>query len=87
VIRDRFAGRLADAIRILELSVGPDVIIIGGGVSHVGEPLLTAVAAALRGQADGSPFLAALDLAGRTRLLPGTQPVGAIGAALIGSAE
>lgn len=86
VIRDRFAGRLADAIRILELSVGPDTIIIGGGVSHLGEPLLTAVAAALRAQAEGSPFLAALDLAGRTRLLPGQQPLGAIGAALIGNA-
>jgi glucokinase len=85
-IRDRFAGRLADAIRILELSVGPDAIFIGGGVSHVGEPLLTAVAAALHAQAAGSPFLAALDLAGRTRLLPGRQPVGAIGAALIGNA-
>jgi glucokinase len=85
-IADRFAGRLADAIRILELSVGPDAIIIGGGVSHVGEPLLNAIAAALRAQAAGSPFLAALDLAGRTRLLPGKQPVGAIGAALIGSA-
>jgi predicted NBD/HSP70 family sugar kinase len=86
IIRDRFAGRLAEAIRILELSVGPDAIIIGGGVSHVGEPLLAAVAAALRAQAAGSPFLAALDLAGRTRLLPGQQPVGAIGAALIGNA-
>ena len=86
VIRDRFAGRLAEAIRILELSVGPDTIIIGGGVSHVGEPLLAAVAAALRAQAEGSPFLAALDLAGRTRLLPGQQPLGAIGAALIGNA-
>ena len=85
-IRDRFAGRLADAIRILELSVGPDAIIIGGGVAHVGEPLLAAVVAALRAQAAGSSFLAALDLAGRTRLLPGQQPVGAIGAALIGNA-
>jgi predicted NBD/HSP70 family sugar kinase len=85
-IRDRFAVRLAEAIRILELSVGPDAIIIGGGVSHVGEPLLAAVAAALRAQAAGSPFLTALDLAGRTRLLPGRQPVGAIGAALIGNA-
>jgi predicted NBD/HSP70 family sugar kinase len=86
IIRDRFAGKLAEAIRILELSVGPDAIIIGGGVSHVGEPLLAAVAAALRAQAAGSPFLTALDLAGRTRLLPGQQPVGAIGAALIGNA-
>ena len=32
-----------------------------------------------------SPFLAALDLADRIRLLPGRLPVGAIGAALIGN--
>ncbi len=52
----------------------------------MGEPLLAAVAAALRAQAAGSPFLAALDLAGRVSLLPGRAPVGAIGAALIGNA-
>jgi glucokinase len=52
----------------------------------VGEPLLAAVTAALRAQAATSPFLAALDLANRTRLLPDQAPVGAIGAALIGNA-
>lgn len=41
--------------------------------------------AALRAQAATSPFLAALDLASRIRLLPGRLPVGAIGAALIGN--
>jgi len=84
--RDRFAASVADAIRMLGLAVDPAVIIIGGGVAHVGEPLLSAVTAALRAQAATSPFLAALDLANRVRLLPGQVPVAAIGAALIGDA-
>jgi predicted NBD/HSP70 family sugar kinase len=84
--RDRFAAGVADAVRMLGLAVDPAVIIIGGGVAHVGEPLLAAVTAALRAQAATSPFLAALDLASRIRLLPDQAPVGAIGAALIGNA-
>ena len=83
--RDRFAAGVADAIRMLSLAVDPAAIIIGGGVAHVGEPLLAAVTAALRSQAAPSPFLAALGLADRLRLLPGQLPVGAIGAALIGN--
>jgi glucokinase len=83
--RDRFAAGVADAVRMLGLAVDPAVIIIGGGVAHVGEQLLAAVIAALRAQAATSPFLDALDLASRVRLL-GPVPVGAIGAALIGSA-
>jgi glucokinase len=85
-VRDRYAARVADAIRMVGLSVDPAAIIIGGGVTDVGEPLLAAVTAALRSQAVTSPFLAALDLASRVRLLPGQLPVGAIGAALIGNA-
>ena len=84
--RDRFAAGVADAIRMLGLAVDPAAIIIGGGVAHVGEPLLAAVAAALRSQAAASPFLAALGLADRLSLLPGELPVGAIGAALIRNA-
>jgi glucokinase len=83
--RDRFAAGVADAIRMLALAVDPGAIIIGGGVAHVGEPLLAAVTSALRSQAAASPFLAALGLADRVRLLPGQLPVGAIGAALIGN--
>jgi predicted NBD/HSP70 family sugar kinase len=86
VIRDRFAAGLADAVRIAGLTVGPAAIIIGGGVANVGEPLLAAVTAALRAQAAASPFLTALDLAGRVSLLPGSAPAGAVGAALIGNA-
>jgi glucokinase len=84
--RDRYAAGVADAIRMVGLVIDPSVIILGGGVTDLGEPLLAAATAALRAQAAGSPFLAALDLASRIRLLPGQLPVGAIGAALIGKA-
>jgi glucokinase len=85
-VRDRFAAGVADAIRMLGLAVDPRTIIIGGGVAHLGDPLLAAVTAALRAQAATSPFLAALDLAARVRLIPAGVPVGAIGAAMIGDA-
>jgi glucokinase len=87
VVRDRFAAGVADAIRMLGLAVDPRVIIIGGGVAHLGEPLLAAVTAALRAQAAASPFLAELDLAARVRLVAAGVPVGAIGAAMIEDAQ
>ena len=86
-VRGRFAAGVADAIRMVGLAVDPGVIIIGGGVAHLGEPLLAAVTAALRAQAAGSPFLAALDLSARVQLVAAGLPVGAIGAAMIGEAR
>jgi len=86
-VRDRFAAGVADAIRMLGLAVDPRVIIIGGGVAHLGEPLLAAVTAALRAQAATSPFLAALDLGARVQLVAADVPVGAIGAAMIADAQ
>ncbi|HEY0933788.1 MAG TPA: ROK family protein, partial [Trebonia sp.] len=81
--RGRFAAGVADAVRMLGLAVDPAAIIIGGGITDLGEPLLAAVTGALRAQAATSPFLAAVDLAARVRLVPAGAPVGAIGAALI----
>jgi predicted NBD/HSP70 family sugar kinase len=82
-VRDHFAVRVADAVRMLGLSVDPAVIILGGGVTDLGEPLLAVVTAALRAQAAASPFLAAINLAARVRLLPAGVPAAAIGAAMI----
>jgi len=83
-VRARFAAGVADAVRTLCLAVDPATIVLGGGVSHLGAPLVEAVAEALRAQAASSPFLASLDLAGRIRVVPDDQPVAAIGAALLG---
>ena len=86
-VRDHFAARVADAIRMLGLSVDPAVIVLGGGVTDLGEPLLAAVTAAVRAQAVTSPFLAAINLADRVRLLPAGVPAAAIGAAMIWDAR
>jgi glucokinase len=83
-VRDRFTAGVADAVRTLALSVDPQTVVLGGGVAHLGQELVDRVADALRRQAAASPFLAALDLAGRLRVVPEGQPVAAIGAALLG---
>lgn len=82
-VRDAFVTGLAEAVRLLALAVDPDVVVLGGGVAHLGEPLRAAVAAALAEQARTSAFLTSLDLAGRVRIV-GDEPVAAIGAALLG---
>lgn len=81
-VRTAFADGVAAAVRALALAVDPEVVVLGGGVAAVGQPLRDAVAEALRRQAVGSPFLASLDLAARLRVV--TDPsVAAIGAALL----
>ena len=42
-VRDRFAAGVADAVRTLCLTVDPTTIVLGGGVSHLGAPLVAAV--------------------------------------------
>lgn len=86
-IRDRFAGGIADAVRVLGLSLDPRVVMLGGGVAQLGESLRVAVAGALEAQAVASPFLASLDLAGRLQVVPREHPVAAVGAALLGRRE
>ncbi|MBO0847454.1 MAG: ROK family protein [Nocardioides sp.] len=82
-VRDRFAGGVAEAVRLLALAVDPDTIVLGGGVSHLGEPLRVHVAAALAAQAASSPFLASLDLSRRLSVVPAGYPIAAIGAAML----
>ncbi|WP_435770909.1 ROK family protein [Nocardioides sp. SYSU DS0651] len=83
-VRDRFAARVADAVRLVALTVDPEHVVLGGGAAQVGDRLRVAVARALSAQAAGSPFLASLDLAGRVQLVPLDVPVAALGAALLG---
>ena len=42
-VRDRFAAGVADAVRTLCLTVDPATIVLGGGVAHLGAPLVDAV--------------------------------------------
>lgn len=86
-VRDDFAAGVASAIRLIALSVDVDTIVLGGGVSELGDPLLEAVQKALRVQARGSRLLESLELDRRVQLLPSAAAAAAIGAALLGGGQ
>lgn len=83
-VRARFVENVASAVRVLVLTIDVDVVVIGGGISSLGEPLLGAVRGVLESWASVSPFLASLGLPARVRLLPAGFPAAAVGAALVG---
>jgi predicted NBD/HSP70 family sugar kinase len=83
-VRDRFAAAVAAAVRLLGLAVDTDAVVLGGGVTQVGRPLLDSVREALLRHARGSEFLSSLALDQRLRIVPADKPVAAIGAALLG---
>lgn len=83
-VRDRLLQGTAEAARILVLTVDVDDVVIGGGISRVGDPLLAGVRGVIARWEESSPFLASLGLAGRLRLLPVDFPAAAVGAAFVG---
>ncbi|GAA3813470.1 NagC family transcriptional regulator [Cellulomonas soli] len=82
-VRETFVRAVVAAIRVLVLTCDPERIVVGGGVSELGEPLLEAIVAELDRQARTSPFLATTAMTDRIRLVPPGLPVGAVGAALV----
>jgi glucokinase len=85
-IRSRLATGVASAVRLLILTTDVETVVIGGGLSHLGDRLLGDVSGVLTTWAASSTFLATLDLTSRVRLVPEGHPVAAIGAALVGGA-
>lgn len=83
-IKGEFAAAVASAVRILELTVDVRHVVLGGGVTGLGQPLLDAVQEALVAQASTSPFLSSLELEKRVSLAPSDVPVAAVGAAIAG---
>ncbi|MFF1634391.1 ROK family protein [Leifsonia sp. NPDC058248] len=83
-IKARLAEGIAAAVRVLVLTVDVDSVVIGGGLSHLGDRLLCDVHEVLDEWAQASPFLASLSLPERVRLIPEGSPAAAIGAALVG---
>ncbi|GII99550.1 putative NBD/HSP70 family sugar kinase [Sediminihabitans luteus] len=86
-IKHEFVTAVASAVRLLVLTYDVDRVVLGGGVSALGVPLLDGVREALARQADGSPFIASLAIADRVALCPPDVPVAAVGAALAGRKE
>jgi predicted NBD/HSP70 family sugar kinase len=85
-VRSRLVDNVAAAVRLLVLTVDVDDVVIGGGLSSLGDVLLSEVRGVLRGWADSSEFLASLDLPHRVTLVPNGSNAAAIGAALVGEA-
>jgi glucokinase len=83
-VRTRLVDNVAAAVRVLVLSVDLDVVVIGGGITSLGEPLIADVRRCLDSWAAVSPFIASLELSSRVELVPPGYSVAAIGAALIG---
>lgn len=80
----RLVENIAAAVRILVLTVDVDAVVIGGGLSSLGNRLVGEVRARLEADARTSPFLASLGLPERVLLAPSGAPVAAVGAALVG---
>jgi predicted NBD/HSP70 family sugar kinase len=85
-VRERLVENVAAAVRLLVLTVDVDDVVIGGGLSSLGDVLLGEVRTVLQGWSTDSEFLASLQLPERVTLVPSGVNAAAIGAALIGSA-
>jgi glucokinase len=85
LVRDRFVENVAAAVRILVLTVDVDSVVIGGGLSSIGEPLIDAVREVLVRWEAASPFLASAELSRRVSIVPPGFPAAAVGAALVGA--
>lgn len=84
-LRAGLAHGVAAAVRVLVLTADVDVVVLGGGVSGLGERLGADVRRTLRASASASAFLRSLRLDERIDLLPPASPAAALGAALIGA--
>jgi predicted NBD/HSP70 family sugar kinase len=78
-----FGAGVAAAVRLLVLAWDVEHVVLAGGVTEVGQPLLDVVRSQLVAAEGGSAFLAAMRLAERVSLLPSQSPVAAVGAAVL----
>lgn len=83
-VQVEFAEAVAAAVRVLLLTTDVAHVVIGGGVSELGAPLLRVVRERLDHSARESGFLASMRMAERVDIAPRGVPVGAVGAALVG---
>ena len=83
-IRRRLFEGVAASVRILVLTVDVDLVVIGGGISSLGDRVMGGVREVFAVWSGQSPFIQSLGLADRVRLLPTGAPVAALGAAHLG---
>lgn len=83
-VRGGVAQGVANAVRVLVLTVDVEDVVVGGGLTALGDRLRDDVVEVFAGWGERSPFLASLDLASRMRFIPDAFPAAAVGAALVG---
>ena len=86
-LRRGLAYGVASAIRVIVLAGDVDLVVLGGGVTALGDRMLRPVLTHLEDSAAASPFLRSLRLAERVHLLPPGSPAAALGAAIVGAAS
>ena len=84
VRRGLFFG-VASAVRTLVLTVDVERVVLGGGLTAMGAPLVDGVRAVFADWSAGSRFLASLELGERIAVIDPGLPVAAVGAAMVGS--
>ncbi|MBD8583560.1 ROK family protein [Frigoribacterium sp. CFBP 13729] len=82
-VRGVLVHGVASAVRLLLLSTDVEDVVIGGGLSNLGERLLEPVRGVFVDWSARSPFLASLGIVDRVQLLPPGVPAAAVGAALL----
>lgn len=80
-IRQGLMHGVATAVRVLILTLDVDRVILGGGLTGMGDELLDGIRAVIREWEQASPFLASLELGTRIVLVSNGDPIAAIGAA------
>ncbi|WP_217183078.1 ROK family protein [Streptomyces sp. AC495_CC817] len=85
LLRDDLFRGAAAAVRVLVLSADVERVIIGGGLTALGDRLEHGIRAALLAGAEASAFMRSLHLDERIELLTAGSPAAAFGAALVGA--
>jgi predicted NBD/HSP70 family sugar kinase len=83
-VKAGFVAGVAAAVRMLVLTAGVELVVVGGGISTLGSPLEADVKAALDGWSRTSSFLGAAHLSERVTIVPDRFVAGSVGAALVG---
>lgn len=82
-IRHHLVEGVAHAARVLILTLDVEHVMLGGGLTGMGDALVDGVRGVIRDWERDSTFLASLEIGTRLSLVPGDQPVAAIGSAML----
>lgn len=84
-IRDGVYFGVASAVRAIVLMIDVETVVLGGGLSGYGQPLVDGTRRILDEWSAASPFLASLAISERLELLDPEVPIAALGAADLGA--